>query len=210
MRRMLIADDHSYVRRGVIQILKDEFPFAEIIEAANGDEMLKAASENDFDLIISDLEMPGKNGLEALEKVKEMKPHIPVLILSIHDEDLYAARMYKAGASGYLNKNSAPEELIKAIRQIQRGKRYMSEETAAKLEHHGQKKQKADLLSNREITILKLLAEGKSTSQISDQLELAPTTVSTYRSRILEKLQLHSNADLTRYALHNNIISDIK
>ena len=210
MKRMLIADDHSYVRRGVIQILKDEFPFAEIIEATNSDEMLKAAFENDFDLIISDLEMPGKNGLEALEKVKEIKPQIPVLILSIHDEDLYAARMYKAGASGYLNKNSAPEELIKAIRQIQRGKRYMSEETASKLEHQGQKKQKADLLSNRELTILKLLAEGKSTSHISDQLELAPTTVSTYRSRILEKLQLHSNADLTRYALQNNIISDIK
>ena len=93
MKRMLIADDHSYVRRGVIQILKDEFPFAEIIEATNSDEMLKAAFENDFDLIISDLEMPGKNGLEALEKVKEIKPQIPVLILSIHDEDLYAARM---------------------------------------------------------------------------------------------------------------------
>lgn len=210
MKRILIADDHSYVRRGVIQILKDEFPFAEIIEAASGDEMLKAAYGGEFDLIISDLEMPGKNGLEALEKLKEMKSQIPVLILSIHDEDLYAVRTFKAGASGYLNKNSAPEELIKAIRQIQRGKRYMSEDIADKLEHQGQKKQNADLLSNREMTILKLLAEGKSTSQVSDQLELALTTVSTYRSRILEKLQLSTNADITRYALKYKIITDIK
>jgi two-component system, NarL family, invasion response regulator UvrY len=210
MKRILIADDHSYIRRGLTQILKDEFPFAQITEVANGDELINTISVYDFDLVISDLEMPGKNGLEALEKIKELKSHIPVLILSIYDEDLYAVRTLKAGASGYLNKNSAPEELIKAIRKIQNGKKYMSQEVAAKMEQTNPRKRNADVLSNREITILKMLAEGKSSSQIADSLELAVTTVSTYRSRILEKLQLSSNADITRYALQNNLISDIK
>lgn len=209
MKRILVADDHSYIRRGVIQILKDEYPFAEIKEASNGEELLNIVANEEFDLIISDLEMPGKNGLEALEKIKELKNHIPVLILSIYDEDLYAVRTLKAGASGYLNKNSAPEELIKAIRRIQTGKKYMSEDVAFKIEHTNPKKRNADLLSNREITILKMLAEGKSSSQIAELLDLAVTTVSTYRSRILEKLQLSSNADITRYALQNNLISDI-
>jgi two-component system, NarL family, invasion response regulator UvrY len=210
MKRILVADDHSYIRRGVIQILKDEFPFAEIKEAANGEELLQEVAMGEFDLVISDLEMPGKNGLEALEKMKELKSDIPVLILSIYDEDLYAVRTFKAGASGYLNKNSAPEELIKAIRKIQTGKKYMSEQVAMKLDQINPKKRNADVLSNREITILKMLAEGKSSSQIADSLDLAVTTVSTYRSRILEKLQLSSNADITRYALQNNLISDIR
>ena len=210
MKRILVADDHSYIRRGVIQILKDEYPFAEIKEASNGEELVNIVANEEFDLVISDLEMPGKNGLEALEKIKELKNNIPVLILSIYDEDLYAARTLKAGASGYLNKNSAPEELIKAIRTIQSGKKYMSEEVAFKMDQINPRKRNADVLSNREITILKMLAEGKSSSQIADSLDLAVTTVSTYRSRILEKLQLSSNADIIRYALQNNLISDIK
>lgn len=209
MKKILIADDHSYIRRGVIQIIKDEFPFAEISEVVNGDDLLLEFSKNEYDIVISDLEMPGKNGLEALEKMKELKNHIPVLILSIYDEDLYALRTLKAGASGYLNKNSAPEELIKAIRKIQSGKKHMSESVTYKMEQMNSKKRNADVLSNREITILKLLAEGKSSSQIADSLDLAVTTVSTYRSRILEKLQLNSNADITRYALQNHLISDI-
>lgn len=210
MKRILVADDHSYIRRGVIQILKDEYPFAEIKEASNGEELVNIVANEEFDLVISDLEMPGKNGLEALEKMKELKNNIPVLILSIYDEDLYAVRTLKAGASGYLNKNSAPEELIKAIRKIQSGKKYMSEEVAFKMDQINPRKRNADVLSNREITILKMLAEGKSSSQIADSLDLAVTTVSTYRSRILEKLQLSSNADIIRYALQNNLISDIK
>jgi DNA-binding NarL/FixJ family response regulator len=209
MKKIIVADDHSYVRRGVIQILKDEFPFAQIDEASNGDELIQQVMKEEYQLVISDLEMPGKNGLESLERIKELKPEIPVLILSIYDEELYAARTFKAGASGYLNKNSAPEDLIKAIRKIATGKKFMSHETAHKLEKLQTKKQSMDTLSNRELLILKLMASGKTTSQISDQLELAATTVSTYRSRILEKLQLNSNAELIKYALQHNLIADI-
>jgi two-component system, NarL family, invasion response regulator UvrY len=207
MKRIIIADDHSYIRLGLLQILKDEFPFAEIKEIANGSDLVQAVQLEDWDLIISDLEMPGRNGLEALEQINELKPSIPVLILSIYDEDLYAIRALKAGASGYLNKNSIPEELINVIRHIQSGKKYINHETAEMLLKLKEKKLPHETLSNREFSIFILLAQGKSVSQIADQLSIATTTVSTHRSRILEKLRFTNNADLTKYALQHHLIT---
>lgn len=209
MKRIIVADDHSYIRLGLIQILKDEFPFAEIKEIANGTDLINAVKQEDWDLIISDLEMPGKNGLEALEQIKEMKPRIPVLMLSIYDEELYAIRALKAGASGYLNKNSVPEELINVIRHIQSGKKYINHETAEMLLKLKEKKMPHETLSNREFSIFILLAQGKSVSQIADQLSIATTTVSTHRSRILEKLHFTNNADLTKYAIQHHLITGI-
>jgi two-component system, NarL family, invasion response regulator UvrY len=209
MKRIIVADDHSYIRLGLIQILKDEFPFAEIKEIANGTDLVNAVKSEDWDLIISDLEMPGKNGLEALEQIKECKPGIPVLMLSIYDEELYAIRALKAGASGYLNKNSIPEELINVIRHIQSGRKYINHETAEMLLKLKEKKMPHETLSNREFSIFILLAQGKSVSQIADQLSIATTTVSTHRSRILEKLHFTNNADLTKYAIQHHLITGI-
>jgi len=150
-----------------------------------------------------------RNGLEALEQIKLTKPDLPVLILSIYPEDLYAVRVLKAGASGYLNKNSAPDELINAIHRIELGKKYITPEVAEKLINYESDRKPHEILSNREFEIFKLLALGKTISQISEMFSLALTTVSTHRSRIMEKLHLTTNSDLTRYAINHHIISDI-
>jgi two-component system, NarL family, invasion response regulator UvrY len=210
MNNVIIADDHSFIRLGLIQILRDEFPGINITEVENGDSLVKSVILNDYDLVISDLEMPGRNGLEALEQLKLSKPELPVLILSIYPEELYAVRVLKAGAAGYLNKNSAPYELITAIRRIQLGKKYITPEIAEKLlDQFEADKKPHETLSNREFEIFKLLALGKSTSAIAKTLSLATTTVSTHRNRILEKMGFSSNAELTRYAIANQIIKDI-
>jgi len=131
--KIILADDHSFIRLGLIQILKDEYPAATVKEVSDGAALVKEVTINDYDLVISDLDMPGRSGLEALEQIKLIKPDLPVLILSIYPEDLYAIRVLKAGASGYLNKNSAPEELIIAIQRITMGKKYITQEIAEKL-----------------------------------------------------------------------------
>ena len=210
MKRILLADDHSFVRRGLIQILKDEYPAIEITEVGDGGSIVKEVTLHDFDLIISDLDMPGISGLDALERIQLIKPHIPVLILSVFTEDLYAIRVLKAGGAGYINKNAAPYELINAVRRIEMGKKYITPEIAEKLLiNTGTSKKPHEMLSNRELDIFKLLAEGKTVTQIAQLLSSAVTTVSTHRSRILEKLGLQTNSDLTRYALAHHIISDI-
>lgn len=210
MKRILLADDHSFVRLGLIQILKDEYPAAEIKEVNDGSSLVKEVSLADWDLIVSDLDMPGQSGLQALEQIKLIKPHIPVLILSIYAEDLYAIRSLKAGAAGYLNKNAAPYELINAITRIMQGKKYITPEIAEKLLFGSQGKAPHEILSNREFEIFKMLASGKTITQIAEALSVALTTVSTHRSRIMEKLGLSTNSDLTRYAITHNIISDIQ
>lgn len=209
MKRILLADDHRIIRLGLIQILKDEYPTAQIKEVNDGEELVKEVMQNDWDLVISDLDMPGRSGLEALEQIKLIKPEIPVLILSIYPESLYAVRVLKAGAAGYMNKNSAPEELIAAVQRIGLGRKYITPEIAEKLVDikFGQKPH--ELLSNREFEIFKLLAWGKTITQISETLSLALTTVSTHRSRIMDKLQLSTNSELTRYAISHHIISDV-
>jgi len=211
MKRIILADDHSFIRLGLIQILKDEYPAAEITQVSDGEALIKEVMLHDWDLVISDLDMPGRSGLEALEQIKLIKPNLPVLILSIYAEELYAVRVLKAGASGYLNKNSAPDELITAVQRISLGKKYITAEIAEKLLTSGEDiKKPHELLTNREFEIFKLLALGKTVTQIADSLSLALTTISTYRSRIMEKLNLSTNSDLTRYALSHHIISDIE
>jgi DNA-binding NarL/FixJ family response regulator len=154
--------------------------------------------------------MPGKSGIEALEQIKKMKPQLPVLILSIYIEDLYAVRVLKAGASGYMNKNAAPYELINAIQRISLGRKYITPEIAEKLlSQVGPVNNPHELLTNKEFEIFRLLAYGKTITQIAQMQSLALTTVSTYRSRILEKLGLSNNAELTRYAIAHQLISDI-
>ena len=210
MQKILLADDHSFIRLGLIQLLQDEYPSAEIKEVADGNALVKEVMKEDWDLVISDLDMPGKTGLEALEQIKLIKPDLPVLILSIFPEDLYAVRVLKAGAAGYMNKNAAPEELITAVQRIKLGRKYITPEIAEKLlETPASEKKPHELLSNREFEIFKMLASGKTTSQIAEALSLAPTTVSTHRSRVMEKLSLSTNAELTRYAIVHHLISDV-
>lgn len=210
MKRILLADDHSFIRRGLIQILKDEYPAIEITEVGDGESVVKEVTLHDFDLVISDLDMPGISGLDALEQIQLIKPNLPVLILSVFTEDLYAVRVLKAGAAGYMNKNAAPFELINAVHRIALGKKYITPEIAEKLLINvDTSKRPHEVLTNRELDILKLLAEGKTVTQIAQSLSSALTTVSTHRSRILEKLGLTTNSELTRYAIAHHIISDI-
>jgi DNA-binding NarL/FixJ family response regulator len=211
IQKILLADDHVFIRRGLIQILKDEYPSVEVTEAEDGEELVKLVEKNDYDLVISDLDMPGRGGLEALEQIKLIKPEIPVLILSIYPEELYAVRVLKAGGSGYLNKNSAPEELISAIQRISLGRKYITPEVAEKLlGQNGISDRPHETLTNKELEIFKMLAVGKTITEIAEILLLALTTVSTHRSRILSKMDLHNNSDLTRYAITHHIVTDLE
>ncbi len=210
MKRIIIADDHSFIRLGLIQILKDEYPHLKITEVGDGESLIKEVMQHDFDLVITDLDMPGRSGLEAMVQIKLIKPALPVLVLSIYTEELYAVRVLKAGASGYMNKKAAPYELIAAIQRILSGRKYITPEIAEKLLINiNSDKKPHELLSNRELEIFKLLAQGKTVTQIAVSLSSALSTVSTHRNRILEKLGLSTNSELTRYAIAHHIISDI-
>lgn len=209
MKRIIVADDHSFVRLGLIQILKDEYPQADIKEVGDGESLVKEVMKHDWDLVIADLDMPGRSGLEALEQIKLIKPSLPVIILSIYSEDLYAVRALRAGASGYLNKNAAPNELINAVERVSMGRKYITPELAEKLLDFGDTDKPHEKLTNREFEIFKMLAIGKTISQIAETLSLALTTVSTHRSHILEKLGVSNNAELTRYAIAHHLITDL-
>ena len=205
--KILIGDDHSVVRKGLIQILKEAYPFAEIIESADGVEMFKLAMKTTFQIIISDLSMPGRYGIDFIKELKDVQPKTPILILSIHPAEQYAIRTIKAGASGYLNKESAPEELINAVNLLLKGKKYITEDIADLLfdiKHHD--KELHQTLSNREFEVFKLIASGKSMQDISNQLSLSANTVSTYKTRLLTKMNLKNVADITRYAIENNLL----
>jgi two-component system invasion response regulator UvrY len=209
MIRILIADDHTVVRRGLKQILLEEFPFAFIEEVADAEELIKRVMKEDWSVIISDLSMPGRSGLESLQQIKQLHPKLPVLILSIHSEEHYAIRVLKAGASGYLNKDLAPEELVKAVNCVLAGKKYITASIAEKLASSldfNTEKVPHEFLSDREFEVLKLLAAGKSVSDIAQQFSLSVTTVSTYRSRIMSKMNLKTNADLTLYAIEHSLL----
>jgi DNA-binding NarL/FixJ family response regulator len=209
MIRILIADDHAIVRKGLTQLIRDEFPSAEIAEVGDAEELISKVSDKDWDIVVCDLSMPGRSGLDALRQIKQMYPSLPVLIMSMHDEDQYALRVLKAGASAYLGKDNIHEDIIKAIRTVLLGKKFITPSVAEKLAQalEGDSNQLPhEKLSDREFDVFKLLAGGKAVSDIADQLSLSVTTVSTYRARILEKMNLKSNADLTRYALNNNLI----
>jgi two-component system, NarL family, invasion response regulator UvrY len=209
MKHILIADDHSVVRRGLKQILLEAFPFAEIVEVADAEELFKKIMKHKWDVVISDISMPGRSGLEILQQIKQDQPKLPVLILSVHPEEQYALRVLKAGASGYLNKDSAPEELVKAVNQLLLGKKYITATIAEKLAcnlDQDSEKQLHELLSDREFEVFKLLASGKTVSTIAEQFSLNVSTISTYRARIMEKMNFKTNADLTLYAIEKKLM----
>jgi two-component system invasion response regulator UvrY len=209
MITIFIADDHSIVRRGVRQILLDEFPDARIREANDGNELLRLIRQEKCNIVISDLSMPGSNGLETLKQIKEEFPKLPVLILSMHPEDQYAIRVLKAGASGYLTKESVPEELVNAVRKLLDGRRYITGSVAEILAEEldtDSTKELHETLSDREFQVLKLIASGKTVSEIANQISLSVTTVSTYRARILEKTKMKNNSELTHYAIQNKLV----
>lgn len=206
---ILIADDHTIVRKGIRQILMEEFNEAVIEEVADGNEMLYKIRNEKFDIVISDISMPGRSGLESLKQVKEEFPKLPVLILSMHSEDQYAIRVLKAGASGYLTKDSAPEELVKAVKQIISTGRYISPAVADKLAENinlRSTEQLHESLSDREFEVLKMIGSGKTVSEIAQILSLSVNTISTYRVRILEKTKLHSNSEVMHYVLENKLV----
>jgi two-component system, NarL family, invasion response regulator UvrY len=207
--KILIADDHAIVRRGLREILLDEYPSAVIAEAPDAEELLKKIFQDKWDLVISDLNMPGRGGLDALKQIKLAFPKLPVLIMSIYPEDQYAVRAFRAGASGYFDKNSIHEELFRAIESVRSGKKYITASVAERLADalplEGNKNPH-QLLSDRELEVFKLLATGKTVSEIANQLSLSSNTVSTYRARILEKMNLHSNNELMRYALEQKLL----
>jgi two-component system invasion response regulator UvrY len=209
MMRILIADDHAVVRKGLAQILLDGFPGSKIEEVENSETLIKAAIKGSWDVIISDLTMPGRSGLDALRQLKELFPKLPILIMSMHSEDQYAIRALKAGASGYISKETAPEELVKAVRIVLNGKKYITPSTAEKLAdtvNVDRGKAPHESLSDRELHVLQLLAGGKAVSEIASMLSLSNTTVSTYRSRIMQKMGMKSNAELTMYAMKNSLL----
>ncbi len=209
MLRIIIADDHSVVRKGIRQILVEEFPDAVIEEVPDAAMLINKVIQEEWDLVISDLSMPGRSGLEALPQIKQIRPYLPVLIMSIHSEDQYAVRVLKAGASGYLSKDLAPEELINAIHKVLSGKRYITEIVAEKLAtvfSKDESKPVHELLSDREFSVLKMLAAGQSVTNIAEKMSLSINTISTYRSRILLKMNLKNNTEITLYALEHKLI----
>lgn len=209
MTKFLIADDHSLIRKGLSTLLREEFPGSEVSEVTDSAALIKEAVVQKWDLIISDISMPGRNILETLKQLKKILPATPVLILSVHPEDQYVVRALKAGASGYLNKESHPDELVKAVRQLLQGKKYISAEGAEKLAaSFGDDPNQLphEKLSEREFDVLKRIASGKTVSEIATSLSLSVNTISTYRSRILEKMAMQNNAELTVYAIENKLI----
>lgn len=207
--RILIADDHAILRKGLKEILLEEYPSAYIEEVGDADTLFKKSLNSEWDVIITDISMPGRSGLEALREIKQYLPKIPVLVLSIYPEDQYATRVLKAGASGYINKDTAPTELVKAVQRVLQGRKYITASIAEKLANDlsvDTDKAPHELLTDREFDVMKLLASGKPVLEIAHMLSLSPTTISTYRARILDKMNLKTNSDLTRYALNTGLI----
>ncbi len=208
MLRVLIVDDHAVVRAGLRQILEETGDIAVTGEAASGTALIEMVRREDFDLVILDISMPGRGGVEILPRLRSEKPHLPVLILSTYPEEQYAVRLIKAGASGYLSKESAPEMLVQAVRQIARGGRYISPTVAELLAGQvagGSGAGAHEQLSNREYEVMRLLGAGKTVTEVAEKLSLSVKTVSTYRARLLEKLGLQNNADLIRYVIQNRL-----
>jgi len=204
--KILVADDHAVVRKGIIQILESEGKSRLNVqgEASNGPELLDLVRKADWDAVVMDLNMPGLNGLDLLKQVHAVKPGMPVLILTIQPEDLYARRLLQAGAAGYLSKESLTEELITAVSKVCNGGRYVSQSLAEQIAFSfdgDASRPPHEQLSDREFEVLRLLASGLKPTEIADKLCLSVKTVSTYRTRILEKMNMKSNADMTKYAM---------
>jgi DNA-binding NarL/FixJ family response regulator len=207
--RILIADDHPVVRLGLKQMLSAERDMIVVGEAKNGQEALEMGRTLDWDVAVFDYSMPGRSGVELVKEIKRHHPNRPVLVLSMHPEELHATQVFKAGGSGYLNKESAGEELTNAIRKVAKGGRYVSAALAEKLASElspGSEKAPHETLSDREYRVMWLLASGKSINRIGQEMILSPSTISTYRTRILRKLGLSNNAQLVHYAITHKLI----
>jgi two-component system, NarL family, invasion response regulator UvrY len=208
MIRILIADDHPLFREGLRHILAGCPDFTVADEARNGQEVLEKVWNNEYDMVLLDIAMPGTPGLEVLKRLKHEKPKLPVLVLSMYPEEQYAVRVIKAGASGYLTKGSASEELVTAIRRISGGRKYITSSIAERLADDVEptaEKPLHDMLSDRELEVFHMIAAGKTTTQIAEELFLSVKTISTYRSRILEKMNMKTNAELMHYSIKHNM-----
>jgi DNA-binding NarL/FixJ family response regulator len=209
MMRVLLVDDHAILRRGLRALLSEAFAGAKFGEASNAEEALKQLEKKAWDVALLDVTLPGKSGLDLLKELKAARPKLPVLVLSVHPEDQFAVRALKAGAGGYLTKESAPEELVKAIRKVLAGGRYVSPSLAEKLALNVGRdftRTPHETLSDREYEVMCRIASGKTVTEIGGELSLSPKTISTYRVRILEKLGVKNSAEITQYAIHNGLI----
>ena len=206
---ILIADDHAVVRRGLREILADSVEGATFSEAGNADEALGLLAKRPTNVLVLDINMPGRSGLDVLKDVKRIYPRLPVIVLSVQPEEQYAVRCLRAGAVAYINKDSAPEELAQAARKVLSGGRYVGAGLAEKLVsqlNESEDKPKHELLSDRELEVMLMIASGVSLTEIGDRLHVSAKTVSSYRARVLEKMQMRTNAELTRYAVSQNLI----
>jgi len=207
--RILIADDHAIVRAGFAQFIADQADMCIEAEAASGDDVIRLVNEREFDLVLLDIAMPNKNGIDCLRIIREIKPTLPVLILSGYPETNYAINTLRAGAKGYLSKSTSPNELVRAIRVVARGKKYLSDATAdlVATEITRPTDQKLhETLSEREFQVFRKLAEGVSVTRIAEELDVSVKTISTYRARVVQKMGFKSNADFTYYALTHQLL----
>ncbi len=209
LMRILIVDDHAVLRRGLKETLIEEFPDAEFGEAEDGPQTLRLITKKKWDVVVLDIAMPGMSGLDVLKNIKNLRPNLPVLVLSMYPEDQYAMRCLKAGASGYLTKETASEELVKAVKKVRTGGKYISNTLGEALAfrvadgHEGPLHEK---LSDREYQVMLMLASGKTVSEIAEELSLSKQAISTYRSRLLAKMEMKTNADLMRYCMENKLV----
>jgi DNA-binding NarL/FixJ family response regulator len=207
--KILITDDHAVVRQGLKQILAEEFTQAEFGEATNVQEAIDRVWKENWDVVVLDITMPGRSGLEVLKEIKKSRPKLPVLVLSMHPEDQFAVRILKIGASGYMTKESAPNELVGAVKKVIAGGRYVSPALAEKMASYlavDVQTPPHERLSDREFLVLRLIASGKTPTAIAKELTLSVKTISTYRMRILEKMSMSNNAELTHYAIQNQLV----
>jgi DNA-binding NarL/FixJ family response regulator len=209
MIKILIADDHAIVRKGLKQILAEMPDKVTTDEANNGQEVLQKVWEKDYDMVLLDISMPGRSGLDVLKQLKSDKPSLKVLVLSMHPEEQYAVRAFKAGAAGYLTKESTPLELIEALKKVSQGKKYVSSSLAETLACHletASEKPLHETLSNREYEVMCMIASGKTVKEIAHELSLSVKTISTYRTRVLEKMKMKNNAQLTHYTIQKRLV----
>ena len=211
MNRILLVDDHAVVRRGMRAILEDQLESLEVSEAESGEQALTSlgTAATPFDLVVLDLSMPGRSGIDLLAEIKHRYAKLPVLIMSLHDEEHFALRALRVGASGYLSKSAAPEQLVAAVVKVLRGGRYVSEALAERLAADVGKDTSGaphERLSDREFEVMRGIASGSSVSDIAANMHLSVKTVSTYRTRLLDKMGMTSNAELTRYALQHGLV----
>lgn len=212
MIRILVADDHAIVREGLKQILAKQTDMVVTGEAANGNDVLQMVRRENWDVLVTDMSMPGRNGVELIKLVKEARPKLPVLVLSMYDESQYAVRAMRAGAAGYINKESASDQLVGAIRSVAAGGVHVSATVAAALLQtvHGKPANSAlphEQLSDREMQVLQMIAAGSTITEIANKLALSPKTVSTHKARLLEKMHMSNQAELIRYAIEQRLVA---